>query len=166
MTPTHPFAMRMLLLLSFLSIGSGVFAQDTLPIAPIDPLPPGEIIDIETPKIMVEPADVPQEPLAYAEQMPEFPGGQEAMMAYMVRNMHYPQECIENEVEGKVFMGFVVDLEGGITEVKVMRGVRDCPALDKEALRVVSSMPKWTPGRQNGQPVRVRMTVPVMFKLN
>jgi protein TonB len=111
-------------------------------------------------------ADALQEPLVVAEQMPEFPGGQQAMMTYMVKHMRYPQECIESEVQGKVFVGFVVGREGLITDVKVLRGVPGCPALEKEAVRVVKTMPNWTPGQQNGKPVPVRMTIPVVFKLD
>lgn len=153
-----------ILLLPFLLLASSLIAQEQPP-----PPPRSEPIEVTA-----EPGDdavpvvtdAPQEPLTVAEQMPEFPGGQQAMMAYMVKHMRYPQDCIESEIEGKVFMGFVVGGDGLITDVKVMRGVPACPAMDKEAARVVQSMPNWTPGRQNGRPVAVRMVVPVVFKLN
>lgn len=154
--------MRLLLLPIFL-LSSGLFAQGQPP-----PPPRSEPMEVT-----VEPGndavplevDAPQEPLTIAEQMPEFPGGQQAMMTYLVKYLKYPQECIENEVEGKVFVGFVVGREGLITDVKVLRGVPGCPALEKEAVRVVKTMPNWHPGQQNGKPVPVQMTVPVVFKL-
>lgn len=154
--------MRLLLLPIFL-LSSGLFAQGQPP-----PPPRSEPMEVT-----VEPGndavplevDAPQEPLTIAEQMPEFPGGQQAMMTYLVKNLKYPQECVESEVEGKVFVGFVVGREGLITDVKVLRGVPGCPALEKEAVRVVKTMPNWHPGQQNGKPVPVQMTVPVVFKL-
>lgn len=154
-----------ILLFPFLLIASSLFAQVQPP--PPAPQQATEVTVEPDPDAVPEAAsDAPQETLTVVEQMPELPGGQQAMMTYLVKHMRYPQDCIENEIEGKVFIGFVVDTAGMITDVDVLRGVRDCPAMDKEAARVVKSMPNWTPGRQNGKPVRVRMTVPVMFKLN
>lgn len=153
-----------LLHLPFVLLASSLFAQDQPP-----PPPRVEPIEVTTDPgndaVPVE-ADAPQEPLTFAEQMPEFPGGQQAMMTYLGKNIRYPEECKEAGVDGRVFIAFVVDREGLVTEVKVLRGVPACPALDREATRAVTTMPKWTPGRQNGQPVSVRMTIPVMFKLD
>lgn len=150
-------------LLPLLLVTSGLFAQEQPP-----PPPRSEPVEVTAEPwndaVPVAP-DAPQEPLTVAEQMPEFPGGQQAMMTYLVKNLRYPQECVESEVEGKVFVGFIVGREGLITDVKVLRGVPGCPALEKEALRVVRSMPNWTPAQQNGKPVPVQMTVPVVFKL-
>ena len=97
------------------------------------------------------------------EEMPSFPGGQGALMAFLSSNVKYPVVAQENGVQGRVIVGFVVEKDGSITDVKVMRSVD--PSLDREAQRVVKSMPKWKPGKQNGSAVRVKYTVPVLFKL-
>jgi len=97
------------------------------------------------------------------EQMPQFPGGEAALMKYLQSHMNYPPMAAENNVQGKVIVQFVVDKTGKVGEVKVVRSVdKD---LDKEAVRVCKSLPKFTPGRQNGQPVSVWYTLPVTFKL-
>ena len=96
------------------------------------------------------------------EQMPSFPGGQAALMQYLASNIKYPVVA-ENGVQGRVIVQFVVGKDGSISQVKVVKSVD--PSLDKEAARVVSSMPKWVPGKQNGQAVNVKYTVPVTFKL-
>ena len=97
------------------------------------------------------------------EQMPQFPGGDVAMMKYIQSHIKYPPRAKENNIQGKVIMQFVVLKDGSIGEVKVVRAVD--ADLDKEAVRVVKSFPKFTPGRQNGQPVAVWYTLPVSFKL-
>ena len=97
------------------------------------------------------------------EQMPMFPGGDAALMQYLSSNIHYPAVAAENGVQGRVVVGFVVERDGSITDVNVMRSVD--PSLDREAMRVVKNMPRWTPGKQNGSAVRVKYQVPVMFRL-
>ena len=97
------------------------------------------------------------------EIMPEFPGGTAALMKYLSGNIKYPMISQETGSQGKVIVQFVVDKDGTITNPEVVRGVD--PYLDKEAVRVISSMPKWKPGVQNGKKVRVKYTVPVMFRL-
>ena len=97
------------------------------------------------------------------EQMPSFPGGPSALMQYLSSNIKYPVVAEENGVQGRVVCTFVVERDGSITDVRVIKSVD--PSLDKEAVRVVKSMPKWAPGKQNGQPVRVRFTLPVLFRL-
>ena len=97
------------------------------------------------------------------EEMPSFPGGQGALMAFLSSNIKYPVVAQENGVQGRVIVGFVVEKDGSITDVKVMRSVD--PSLDREAQRVVKAMPKWKPGKQNGSAVRVKYTVPVVFRL-
>ncbi|WP_084608527.1 energy transducer TonB [Xylanibacter oryzae] len=94
------------------------------------------------------------------EQMPSFPGGNGALMDYISKNIKYPTE---SDAQGRVIVTFIVEKDGSITNAKVTRSVD--PAFDKEALRVINSMPKWIPGKQNGQNVRVRYTVPVTFRL-
>ena len=97
------------------------------------------------------------------EQMPSFPGGNAALMEYLSKNVKYPVVAQENGVQGRVVVSFVVERDGSITDVKVVRSVD--PSLDREAARVVSSMPKWIPGKQNGSTVRVKYNVPVSFRL-
>ncbi len=97
------------------------------------------------------------------EQMPSFPGGQAALMAWLSQNIKYPVIAAENGVQGRVIVQFVVEKDGSVTDVHVAKSVD--PSLDKEAARVVKAMPKWNPGKQNGSAVRVKYTVPVMFKL-
>jgi len=97
------------------------------------------------------------------EQMPSFPGGQSALMEYLHDHVKYPVVAQENGVQGRVVVSFIVERDGSITDVRVVRSVD--PSLDREAARVVSSMPRWTPGKQNGSAVRVKYNVPVSFRL-
>ena len=97
------------------------------------------------------------------EEMPSFPGGNGALMSFLNSNIKYPVVAQENGVQGRVIVGFVVERDGSITDVKVMRSVD--PSLDREAQRVVKAMPRWKPGKQNGSAVRVKYTVPVVFRL-
>lgn len=97
------------------------------------------------------------------EEMPEFPGGMGECMKYLGKNIKYPTISQENGVQGKVIVQFVVNKDGSIVDPSVMRSVD--PYLDKEALRVVTSMPKWKPGKQRGKAVRVKYTLPVTFRL-
>ena len=98
------------------------------------------------------------------EQMPSFPGGISGLMTYLNQNTRYPAVAQENGVQGRVVVSFVVGKDGHISDVTVLRSVD--PSLDKEAIRVVRNMPRWTPGKQGGKPVRVRYNVPVSFRLN
>ncbi len=97
------------------------------------------------------------------ENMPEFPGGELALRKYIASAIKYPTIAQENGIQGKVFVNFVVDRDGSISNAKIARGVD--PSLDKEALRVVNTLPKWKPGMQRGKPVRVSYTVPISFQL-
>jgi len=97
------------------------------------------------------------------EQMPSFPGGDAALMQFLSKNIKYPVVAEENGIQGRVIATFVVERDGSITDVKVVKSVD--PSLDKEAVRVLKSMPKWIPGKQNGSAVRVKYTVPVTFRL-
>jgi len=97
------------------------------------------------------------------EEMPEFPGGEAALRRFIAEAIKYPVIAQENGIQGKVYVTFVVDKDGGISEAKIARGVD--PSLDKEALRVVNSLPKWKPGKQRGKPVKVSYTVPISFVL-
>ncbi len=98
------------------------------------------------------------------DQMPQFPGGQSALLEYLAKNVNYPVAAEENGIHGKVIVTFVVERDGSITNAKVVKSLD--PSLDKEALRVVNSMPLWQPGKQNGIVVRVKYTVSVQFRLN
>ena len=118
-----------------------------------------EIAAPEPPKHVVEETKI----FTVVEQMPLFPGGDAALMGYLRDNIHYPTVAAENGVQGRVVVGFVVERDGSITDVNVLRSVD--PSLDREAMRVVKSMPKWTPGKQNGSTVRVKYQVPVTFRL-
>ena len=110
-----------------------------------------------------KPKEVKEEIHTLVEQMPQFPGGDAALMKYLSSHINYPPMAAENGVQGKVILQFVVEKDGRVGEVKIARSVdKD---LDKEAIRVVKSLPKFTPGRQNGYPVRVWYTLPVNFKL-
>lgn len=97
------------------------------------------------------------------EVMPQFPGGQIAMLQYLMKNIKYPEQAMKEGIQGRVAVRFIVEKDGSISDVKPVLSVH--PLLNKEAVRVVKSMPKWTPGKQNGKPVRVRFNLPVMFKL-
>ena len=98
------------------------------------------------------------------EEMPAFPGGQEAMFKYLSGSMVYPPDMVDAGIQGKVFVEFIVRKDGSITDAKVLRGAAG--PLDQEALRVVRSMPKWTPGRQQGVAVDCRYRLPIAFHLN
>ena len=95
------------------------------------------------------------------EDMPQFPGG--SVQKWIAKNVKYPMIAQENNIQGKVFVQFVIEKDGSVSDVKVARSVD--PSLDKEAIRVVKAMPKWKPGKQRGKPVRVSYTVPINFQL-
>jgi TonB family protein len=97
------------------------------------------------------------------EDMPEFPGGEEALRLFISKNVKYPDEAIKEKVQGKVYITFTVTQEGKVADARIARGV--CPSLDKEALRVINTLPKWKPGKQRGQAVNVEYTVPINFAL-
>jgi len=101
--------------------------------------------------------------IAAVQEQPEFPGGMGKMYEYLQKNTKYPDMEFDAGIQGKVYVEFVVEKDGSVTDVKLRRGVS--PGLDKEALRAVRSMPKWTPGKMNGKSVKVRFTIPVDFKL-
>ena len=121
-----------------------------------------EIKDVEQIVFQEEPQE--EAPFMVVEKMPEFPGGTAALMNYLQKNIKYPTVCRENNIQGRVLIQFIVNRDGSIVEPEVVKSVN--PYLDKEALRVISGMPKWSPGEQRGKPVRVKFTVPVNFKLN
>lgn len=97
------------------------------------------------------------------EQMPEYPGGIQALFEYLSQNVKYPADAEKQKIEGRVIANFVVETDGSISNVEVFRPV--FPSLDAEAVRVLSAMPKWKPGMQSGKVVRVKYTVPISFNL-
>ena len=114
--------------------------------------------------VEVEPEPEEEEIFMVVEDQPEFPGGTAALLEYLRKNIKYPAICRENNIQGRVLVTFIVNKDGAIVEPEVVKSVN--PSLDKEALRVISTMPNWKPGSQRGKPVRVKYTVPVNFRLN
>jgi protein TonB len=113
-------------------------------------------------EIAQEPAE--EEVFLIVEQMPEFPGGETALRTYIAKHIKYPPNAQEMGIQGKVYVTFIVDSGGNVTKATIARGIDS--ALDKEALRVINTLPKWTPGKQRGKPVSVSYTVPINFTLN
>ncbi|HHX32425.1 MAG TPA: energy transducer TonB [Bacteroidales bacterium] len=107
--------------------------------------------------------EVTEEIFVVVEEQPEYPGGNVAMMKFLGDNIRYPVIAQENGIQGRVICNFVVERDGSITDVQVVRGVD--PSLDREAVRVIQQMPRWKPGKQRGSAVRVRFTLPVVFRL-
>ena len=162
--------------------------QETTPPPPPPPVQEVEVLnvvedDVETESIEINteddkdvevviaaPVEAPVEEeeeevvFVVVETMPEFPGGQQALFKYLSENVKYPVIAQENGIQGRVICKFVVNKDGSIVEVEVVRSGGDA-SLDKEAVRVIKSMPKWKPGKQRGKAVRVKYTVPVNFRL-
>lgn len=97
------------------------------------------------------------------EQMPEYPGGMQAMIEFLQTNMKYPEDAAKQKVEGRVMVQFVVETDGSVSDVHVAKQV--FPSLDAEAVRVVQAMPKWTPGKEKGRVVRVKYLLPIVFRM-
>ncbi len=95
---------------------------------------------------------------------PQFPGGMGKLMEYLASNIKYPQEANENKIEGKVYLSFIVEPDGSISNVKVLKGIGY--GCDKEAARVLKQIPKWSPGKDKGEAVRVKFNIPIRFKLH
>lgn len=110
-----------------------------------------------------KPAADPNMVYSVAQKMPVFPGGDDAFKKYIAKNLRYPKKAIEKKIQGKVYVSMIVEKDGAVKNVKVERGVS--PELNAEAVRVVSSLPKFTPGQQNGKTVRVYSLVPIEFSL-
>jgi protein TonB len=112
---------------------------------------------------ITEEYDPDGEVFMFVEEMPGFPGGESALMKFINDNLRYPQLALENGISGRVICTFVIDGRGKVSDIQVIRSVD--PNLDREATRVISMMPDWKPGKQRGKPVRVRYTLPIIFKL-
>lgn len=123
----------------------------------------GEVLKAKEVVVDEKPKEEETKVFDVVEQMPSFPGGDAELMKYLSSHIKYPVVAEENGIQGRVIATFVVERDGSISDVKVFKSVD--PSLDKEAIRVLKSMPKWIPGRQNGSAVRVKYTVPVTFRL-
>ena len=110
-----------------------------------------------------EPIDDNNESYIFADVMPKFPGGEEALKQYIFKNLNYPVEAQENNISGKIYVKFVVTKKGEVTNVSLIRSVH--PLLDNEAIRVVQSLPDWIPGRQAGKKINVWFTIPIIFQI-
>jgi protein TonB len=135
--------MKLLLLSFLLTATSALFAQDVPP-PPMPPSPPDTI-------------------LTYVEQPAEFPGGQVAMFKFIQDNIRFPESASEAKISGKCYLKFVVTKAGVVEQVKVVRGVSGCPECDREAIRVLKSMPRWRPGITQGKAVHSYYTLPFAF---
>ena len=136
-----------------------------------EPLPVDEHVTIEVPVDLFEttlvepPVEVAEETLVLIpEVQPEFPGGLSGLYEYLANNIVYPSHAQRIGIEGRVFVEFIVDKDGSVTEVKVVKGVG--AGCDEEALRVMEALPNFTPGKQGGRPVKVKMVIPIYFRLN
>lgn len=125
----------------------------------------GEAVQVVStgPAVVVEEVVEEEQIFQVVEEMPSFPGGDAECMRFLNKNIKYPTIAQENGIQGRVILQFVVNKDGSIVDVVVVRSVD--PYLDKEAVRVVNMMPKWKPGKQRGKPVRVKFTLPVTFRL-
>ena len=123
-----------------------------------------EIEDTESDEDLEIVEEDDEEVFMVVENMPKFPGGDLGLMKYIQKNVKYPPIAKEYNITGKVYISFVVDKSGSVTNVKVVRGVDE--NLDAEAVRVIKSLPKYKPGKQRGKPVRVMFTTPINFRLN
>ena len=122
-----------------------------------------EVIEEYVPVEVEEEEVVEQEIFQIVEEMPAYPGGEGKLYEYLGKNIKYPQIARESGIQGRVFVNFVVEPDGSVSNVKVLRGIGG--GCDEEAIRVIKSMPKWKPGKQRGKAVRVQYTIPVVFKL-
>lgn len=169
MTTKKTMNSHLLKLLALLPIAAMALAMNARNIAgsPDDPSLRPTTTDTELPTggaTTVAADTVPGKVYDVVEQMPCFPSGDIAMVEYLRQNIRYPAEAHKEGIEGRVIATFVVEKDGSISDIVINRSVH--PLLDEEAKRVIAAMPKWTPGRQNGQPVRVKYTIPISFRLN
>lgn len=122
-----------------------------------------EVIEEYVAPVIEEEEVVEQEIFQIVEEMPEYPGGDKKLLEYVAKSVKYPQIARESGIQGRVFVNFVIEPDGSVSNVKVLRGIGG--GCDEEAMRVIKSMPKWKPGKQRGKAVRVTYTLPVNFKL-
>jgi protein TonB len=143
-------------------VGDDEIIQDEIDISIEDR--PDQAAQTYVPVLVEEaPEPVAEEIFTFVEEYPEFPGGEKALYEYIKNNIRYPEVARTSGITGTVYVQFVVEKDGSISDVKVLRGIGG--GCDEEAVRVVKSMPKWKPGKQRGQPVRVYYTLPIDFKI-
>lgn len=135
----------------------GSITEEPIGSAPVEGIPEGKGI-IEAPVIVEDP-----ETVAFSEVMPEFPGGEDALNEFLKSNIKYPKPALNNDLEGRVIVGFTVNSQGKIQDVHIMRGLGY--GCDEEAQRVIQMMPKWSPGSNNGKRVNVQYELPIDFEL-
>ncbi len=146
------------------TIETGLMVMDDLNKVASTEVPSEEVeveIKDEGPKVIETP--VQAEIFTVVEEQPGYPGGEEARIGFLQQNIKYPEEAKELGIQGRVFVTFVVEVDGSITDVRVLRGIGG--GCDEEAVRVVRAMPKWVPGKQRGVPVRVQFNLPIKFTL-
>lgn len=139
---------QLILLVSIFSAGMSFAQTEPLP-PPPDPIP----VEKKQPEI-----------IAVIDEPAEFPGGIAAMKKFLAENLVYPESAREKGIEGKAYLKFVVGTDGKLTDIKVVRGVVDCPECDAEAIRVVKLMPNWIPGKNAGKPVKSYYNLPIVFR--
>ena len=103
--------------------------------------------------------------VSFVDEDPVFPGGMQAFSEFLSSNINYPQRAVNKRIQGKCLVGFIVDKEGNVTDVIVLKKVEKCKECDAEAVRVIKLMPQWTPGKVSGKPVKCRYQVPINFRL-
>jgi len=142
----------------------GLMLQDDLNKQPVNNVPvEGDLVVEDKPVEQVIEQAAPQEIFTVVEESPSFAGGEESRIKFLQQNISYPQVAKEAGIQGTVFVTFVVEVDGSVSDVKVLRGIGG--GCDEEAIRVVRSMPKWSPGKQRGRPVRVQFNMPIKFIL-
>jgi len=119
--------------------------------------------EVQTKDSSTTASETSETPLEVAEIMPEFPGGTEALLSFIKDNLEYPQKAIDEQTEGRVIIRFVVNSNGEISDPTILKGINK--NLDQAAIDVINKLPRWKPGQQDGQPVSVRFTLPIVFKL-
>ena len=140
-----------------------IFNQDELAQTSNEAVAVTEEVAVDTKVEVIEVPEEKKEVFTIVEEMPSFPGGEAERNKFLATNIVYPQQATENGIQGTVYVSFVVDSKGNVTDVKILRGIGG--GCDEEALRVVKMMPKWHPGKQNGKQVRVLFNMPIYFKL-
>lgn len=125
-----------------------------------------QVLELPEENFYMEPLEEEEAPeiLDFVESMPEPVGGMDAFMAYLAKNIRYPKSGQRMGVQGRVFVQFIVNESGELTDIRVIKGINE--DFDSESLRVLKNAPKWTPGKQRGRPVKVRMVIPIVFRLN
>jgi TonB family protein len=161
---SNTFKMQAGAMNSFETTGTGVMAGDTETLR--NPEIQDTIVSSSTAKSKAEP-DIflrsGKDIFSHVETPPQFPGGDKALMEYISANLKYPESAIENKIEGRVIVRFVINSEGLVEDIAIQRSLD--PACDREAIRIVENMPAWEPGKQSGNPVNVYYTLPILFKL-